>query len=72
MEFPAAVFLFLLWATRRASVVPIYAFLPLFEIHDLRQSIVFPFLMSSFAKLIPTAVDLMAIFFNSLNGSGFD
>jgi hypothetical protein len=33
MEFPAAIFHFLFWATCRASGVPIHVFVPLFQTH---------------------------------------
>jgi hypothetical protein len=72
MEFPVAVFHFLFWVTHRVSGVPIHVFMPLFKMHDVHLSIIFPLLRSSSAKLIPMAVGLMAIFFNSLNSSRLD
>jgi hypothetical protein len=39
MEFPAAVFHFLFWATRRASGLLIHVLMPLFKMHDLHRSI---------------------------------
>jgi hypothetical protein len=41
MEFPAAVFHFLSWATRKESGLPIHIFVPRFEMHDLHGSIIF-------------------------------
>jgi hypothetical protein len=72
MEFPAAVFHFLFWATLKESGLPIHVFVPLLQMHDLHRSIIFPLLMWSSAILIPMVVGLVAIFFDSLNSSGLD